>query len=222
MIKSYSKQTGSAHIIIIVVLAVALLGTVGFVFWQNFTQSKDTTGTVNVPKEENKQNADMLVYHSDPIGIEFTYPKDWIKVECDNTYPENNPLNKVYFGTTNEGLGIADGKSTQLCGGGSDFPPQMAFSLRENIDEGLYLDYAESATDVMIDGVRAKKYAGLTDSKSIMPGLESTTYLIKKTSSLYITASYNRFPEITSGSRDNSEATKQKFIDVVEKSLRLL
>lgn len=52
------SQTGSAHVVIIIVLIVALLGAVGFVFWQNFlkpsnkqadnaslTSSKDAQGT---------------------------------------------------------------------------------------------------------------------------------------------------------------------------------
>jgi hypothetical protein len=43
MIKNSSKQTGSAHVVIIVILVIALIGTLGFVFWQNFFASKDTT-----------------------------------------------------------------------------------------------------------------------------------------------------------------------------------
>jgi hypothetical protein len=40
MTKKSSKQKGSAHIIIIVILVIALLGTLGFIFWQNIS-SKD-------------------------------------------------------------------------------------------------------------------------------------------------------------------------------------
>ena len=221
MVKNYSQQKGSAHIVIIVLLVVALLGALGFVFWQSFMKEKDvntteTSNSVDTSKDETKPKTDGLTYRNESIGIEFTYPKDWLKVECDNS------LDRVYFGTTNEGLAIADGKSTQLCGGGSDFPPQMVFSLRDDITEGLYLDYAESATDVIIDGVRAKKYVGRTDSNSIMPDLESTTYVIQKTKDLYFIASYNRFPKVTTGSRDNSEAGLRAFVDVVEKSLKFL
>lgn len=38
--KKRSSQSGSAHLIIIIVLTIALLGTLGFVFWQNFGQPK--------------------------------------------------------------------------------------------------------------------------------------------------------------------------------------
>jgi hypothetical protein len=36
MIKTSSKQTGSAHVVIISTLVIALFSTLGFVFWQNF------------------------------------------------------------------------------------------------------------------------------------------------------------------------------------------
>ncbi|QQG50916.1 MAG: hypothetical protein HZB75_00185 [Candidatus Saccharibacteria bacterium] len=226
MVKSSSRQIGSVHFIIIIILVVTLLGVLGFVFWQNFINKKDTVNTetnktIDTAQNEDKSKSDMLTYRNDSIGIEFNYPKNWIKIECDNTNIEN-PQNKVYFGTTNDGLSIVDGKSTQLCEVGSDFPPQMTFSISDDIDDGLYLDYAQSATDVMIDGIRAKKYLSFTDSKSIMPGLESTTYVIKNAYGLYITANYKRFPRTTSGSRDNSEASLRAFVDVVERSLRFL
>src|SRR5687768_8592152 len=113
MIRTSLNQKGSAHIVIIVILVIALLGVLGFVFWQNFMKSdttKDASKVTDTQKSENKPNAETLVYHSDSIGIEFKYPKDWIKIECDSTYVEN-PQNQVYFGTTNKGLAIVDGKS---------------------------------------------------------------------------------------------------------------
>lgn len=39
--KKQNIQSGSAHLIIIIVLALALIGALGFVFWQNFMQPKD-------------------------------------------------------------------------------------------------------------------------------------------------------------------------------------
>ncbi len=39
------KQSGSAHLIITVILVVALLGALGFIFWQNFINKKDSTAT---------------------------------------------------------------------------------------------------------------------------------------------------------------------------------
>jgi len=41
--KNKNNQTGSAHLIIIITLVIALLGSLGFVFWQNFVQDKTDT-----------------------------------------------------------------------------------------------------------------------------------------------------------------------------------
>lgn len=47
-----NKQQGSAHVISVVVLIVALLGALGFVFWQNF-MSKDSDN-VGIDQSKNK------------------------------------------------------------------------------------------------------------------------------------------------------------------------
>lgn len=39
--KTSKSQSGSAHLIIIIILVVALLGALGFVFWQNFVNKTD-------------------------------------------------------------------------------------------------------------------------------------------------------------------------------------
>jgi cytoskeletal protein RodZ len=43
MNKNTSLQTGSAHVAIIAILIVALIGTLGFIFWQNFTAKNTQT-----------------------------------------------------------------------------------------------------------------------------------------------------------------------------------
>jgi hypothetical protein len=37
------NQTGSAHVVVIVILAVVVLGLVGYVFWNNFLKAKPST-----------------------------------------------------------------------------------------------------------------------------------------------------------------------------------
>lgn len=39
------KQSGSVHLIITIILVLALLGALGFIFWQNFINKKDSTST---------------------------------------------------------------------------------------------------------------------------------------------------------------------------------
>lgn len=229
MIKTSLNQKGSAHVVIIVILVVALIGALGFVFWQNFMKNDTASNadkSVDTSKNENKPKDDALTYRNDVIGIEFTYPKDWIKVECDNTNVEN-PQNQVYFGTTNEGLAIVDGKSTQLCGGGSDFPAQMRFGIvgvLSTDDAEYYKKNAESISEVTIDGKVAEKIVFIAGSDAIAPypGSEITSYSIDIGNGRAIGASYIRWPSQGGDGRDNSETSRQKFIEVVEKSLRFL
>lgn len=65
MIKK-TPQKGSAHVAIIVILVVALLGTLGFVFWQNFIH-KDTSPTTQVIHENqtDKKSKDLPEKNND-------------------------------------------------------------------------------------------------------------------------------------------------------------
>ncbi len=59
MINKNLSQKGSAHVVIVVILVVALLGVLGFVFWQNFinkSSSTDIDSTQNQPKTSNTNN----------------------------------------------------------------------------------------------------------------------------------------------------------------------
>jgi hypothetical protein len=73
-----NKQQGSAHAIVIVILVLALLGTLGFVFYQNFIAKKpvETTET----KQETTSNATLptarLTFND--AAYTFSYPTDWI------------------------------------------------------------------------------------------------------------------------------------------------
>lgn len=48
------SQSGSAHLVIIIILSLALLGTLGFVYYQNFIQNKDTVSKTDNNKITNK------------------------------------------------------------------------------------------------------------------------------------------------------------------------
>lgn len=57
-----NRQTGSAHIIIVIVLVVALIGTLGFIFWQNVINksaqiAKDTNTTNSITNTVNGNTA---------------------------------------------------------------------------------------------------------------------------------------------------------------------
>lgn len=114
------KQSGSAHVIIIVILVIALLGVLGFVFWQNFINKKDLPTDRGLESSKDKMSkiepakvdpyAGWLTYTSDRDHYTVMYPKDWLVV------PENNlgdgPYIRNFDPTTkkkNEGAGYPDG-----------------------------------------------------------------------------------------------------------------
>lgn len=86
MIKISSKQTGSAHIVVIVALVLALIGTLGFVFWQNFMQSAKDSKTVQTHQNKSSEKPTEVcagydsavekdkVFCSKDIGVEFKIP----------------------------------------------------------------------------------------------------------------------------------------------------
>lgn len=81
MIKNSSTQKGSAHVII-VILVVALLGTLGFIFWQNFIHKEPVTTKTETPatkvkdSEKSKDNEEQLVsVHITDLGLIAMVPE---------------------------------------------------------------------------------------------------------------------------------------------------
>lgn len=76
------SQTGGAHIVIVVVLALALVGGLGYVFWNNFLNKKEAavaqSEAMPTPKAfcSDGENiaAEKGVFCSEEIGIKFTVP----------------------------------------------------------------------------------------------------------------------------------------------------
>lgn len=73
-----TKQQGSAHAIIIVILVVALLGALGVVFYQNFIAKKPAE-TANTKQEESTAVAMPTARLTfDKAAYNFTYPTNWV------------------------------------------------------------------------------------------------------------------------------------------------
>lgn len=84
MTKNSQTQTGSAHSIIIIILVLALLGTLGFIFWQNFVQTPMATTTVaDDTKSKQKEYSNSL--------LSFNYPTSGWTVD-ETQYGENGPV----------------------------------------------------------------------------------------------------------------------------------
>ncbi len=54
------KQQGSAHVVVVTVLSVALIGALGYIFWNNIIKPKDSASTANStssPKDDKQASA---------------------------------------------------------------------------------------------------------------------------------------------------------------------
>lgn len=75
--KSSHKQTGSAHAVGIVIVVLALLGVVGFVFWNNFIKSPPA----NI---QTITNTNIKTFNSKLYDISFQYPTNFTVSEDDS------------------------------------------------------------------------------------------------------------------------------------------
>lgn len=83
--KLYTK--GSAHVIIVSILVVALIGALGFIFWQNFIVKKDSSNTsstsnsqtAHTETETEKSVASKTLSMTDVFsnGLSLNYPENW-------------------------------------------------------------------------------------------------------------------------------------------------
>jgi len=89
MIHNSQKQIGSAHVVVIIILVVAVLGLLGFVFWRNFiyrepstTQSSTSntsqgvetkTSTPVTKVDENEYSFTVVEGFSESTEQQFTY-----------------------------------------------------------------------------------------------------------------------------------------------------
>lgn len=217
MTKNTRNQRGSTHVVIITIIAIAIIGALGYVLWNAFVRTDSQQGTqqtIEAPQTQIDESTNLETFNSEVIGITFTYPKDWVKVECDSEHLEN-PQNTVYFGANNYGVGIFEGSESILCGGGTDFPPQITISRVDT----EYAFMGETA-ELTIDDKPAKKYVETASEEGILPGLERTSYVVDMGGNEYVVFVYNRFPGKSGDSRDNSDGTLGEFIKLVEKSTR--
>ena len=106
-----TSQQGSAHVIIIVVLVLGLLGALGYIFWQNFINSSDskkqtdTTSLKSTIKEAAKPKLKQASI--DPTfgtSLSFEYPETWTMSRSTNgpfpPNPEVEPTSESFIVTS--------------------------------------------------------------------------------------------------------------------------
>jgi len=73
--KTHTTQRGSAHAIVIILLVLALSGTLGFVFYQNFIGKKDEAPKPAQTAKVETTKVERIAFNSTIYA--FDYPKDW-------------------------------------------------------------------------------------------------------------------------------------------------
>ncbi len=82
------QQIGSAHVIVTVILMVALIGALGFIFWQNFVNKKNVVAVTPATSTAASSKAQISAtapdkysgwktYTDSTVGFSFRYPADW-------------------------------------------------------------------------------------------------------------------------------------------------
>lgn len=203
-------QTGHALTIIVIIITIGLFGVLGYVAWNKFLNpANPETPAGQEAAKVNSTPAPTTTFSSDVIGISFSYPEEWVKLEC----PGNPSV--VYFGSDIRGVG--NGNQSLLCGGGSDFPAQMSFAV---VDD--FVDEAFNSKPVTIDGVEATKSVFVATEGSIRPaGFEVTKYIVLMKNGKTAVFTYSKWPESESSSYDTSNQTREAFKRLVETSLTL-
>jgi cytoskeletal protein RodZ len=77
------NQNGSALVVIVIILAVAIIGTLGFVLWQNFLKPKPATETSQTNKTTTSTvdpYKDWKTYTSTASNYQIKYPSTWLLV----------------------------------------------------------------------------------------------------------------------------------------------
>jgi hypothetical protein len=157
MIKDSSKQTGSAHAIIIVILVIALLGTLGFVFWQNFmVENKTINPTItSEDKSAEKTNDEKEVdntklYNSETYS--FSYPdKGWILKDANEEQQTSPSISTEKF--TSEPFRIISGAAVYV----HSFPFTSTFEQRVKDDE-FSANVFSDISKTKVDGIDADSY----------------------------------------------------------------
>lgn len=109
MVKVFSKQSGGAHVIIIVVLVAILVGALGLVFWKSYI-NKET------PKS-------WVVYKEDDVPFIFGYPNSWViekdSMEKNKSNSTSHVILKAHDTTKREVLSIEYSRDPEFSAGGT-------------------------------------------------------------------------------------------------------
>lgn len=175
------SQKGSAHVILVGAMAVALLGALGFIFWQNFVQKEEVASSeVKTVKDESVDEKTVEPEKVDNTNLydgstySFRYPNQgWLVVEVRNDYDPNNAVNpelQTSDYSPSVGMGIDKGAKVSVYTTNNVNGVSLAQD-KENMSKSMPL--MENVKDTTLGGVPAYSYS------SGYEGYRYTTIAIK-------------------------------------------
>lgn len=157
-------QTGSSHLMIIIILVIALTGALGFVFWQNVIQKKADTSDKDIsaktesitPTVETKQEAVLSEIASDNLvgtNLAVKYPKTWTATNKDHSGVDaGTPLLSTFYTISSPDGSLAVKFSTTNVGRGGtcDAEPgrnitQLDKSNIPGFKKALFVSYSDNS-----------------------------------------------------------------------------
>lgn len=115
-----TKQSGFAHAFLIIGLIVALIGALGFVFWQNFIYKEPVVKNepvVVTKKDKTEEQIESVpngytLYKDEKLGFSLAYPTEWGELKDTQTQSSTNRMGANGVSTkavagTNGGVRIA-------------------------------------------------------------------------------------------------------------------
>lgn len=206
------KQTGSAHAVIIIVLVVALLGALGWIFWQNFVSKDDATENTNETTVigTDKTEAITKTYSNTDKNVSFDYPSNWTVSEMTMedqlmvTVKDTNGNAVAYLGT-----------NLQVGGAGDASDYSTLASSKATANDGYVC-----ATYIASYPENSRFFYGLSTNKNVCGSvnngsvtLPETAQFIETDNDLLGTISFgNQSPMDGAESSVNDEAAAKAFV----------
>jgi len=173
------NQKGSAHVVIIVILTLLVLGLLGFVFWQNFLAPKNgddssvTTGQAanETIEEELDPLTEVKTISYSGATFAFQHPKSWTVNETSSTSGRVSSSDQsVYYDYSLLGLGGVGGtcgddeKVTSVYWGSTSINDNIIFgqySVKSSGDGGTFYSYGFG---LMLDEQRSFRNMAIGDA----------------------------------------------------------
>lgn len=161
-------QSGFVHLIIIIVLAVALIGALGFVYWQNFMQPKvsdttDTTITADTAVLLDKS----ITENATGSNLTLNYPSSWIVADSTSLNPDPSSSNeRIYITSPDTNVKISFWVGIDGVGGTCN-----------SADAGTFSD---------VNTYTLPNYSGYTLYETIVAGFRATSKVLKNNSEIQV------------------------------------